>query len=244
MSSPNTDDSQILDSSTVEDTAAVPAALIETLPAEIFGNVVAELPLLSRANLARTSKYLATHMTIYKHLDFKAKTCDTDDALMQRLGPRTDVICQDLDFLIYSELSANSSKELDASGSHVMQVTQTGGYVACTNCGWRDSAPRGCRERLRARHMRLEMARLGVIYSQGVRILTKSASRKLISDARDVEAENQRVLAPLTIKYRNYIKLSWNFLRTNQMLHLWEQQEAAGQRISKRFKSSLSQWGV
>ena len=81
--------------------------------------------------------------------------------------------------------------------------------------------------------MRLEMARLGVIYSRGARILTKSASRKLASDARDVEAENRRVLAPLTAKYRDYIKLSWNFLRTNQMLHLWEQQEAAGQRISK-----------
>ena len=136
MSSPNTDDSQILNSRTVEDTAAVPAAPIQTLPAEIFENVVAELPLLSRANLARTSKYLATHMTAYKHLDFKAKIYETHDVCLGRLGPYAEFICRDLDFLIYSELSANSSKELDASGSHVMQVTQTAGYVACTNCGW------------------------------------------------------------------------------------------------------------
>ena len=93
--------------------------------------------------------------------------------------------------------------------------------------------------------MRAEAMRLGVIYSSGVRILAKGAATQIYLEAKQVEEDDKPVLQALMAKFKDngLIKPSWNKFKLNQMLHLWDKQEKAGETSFEGFFTpSDSQW--
>ena len=154
-----------------------------------------------------------------------------------------DFTCSDLDFLIYSRMHTQSAEEVDATGSHIIQVLNVESKIGCTFCGWRNHLPDSQRKAW-DRHMRSETMRLGVLYSPGVQILAKGAATQIYLEAKQIEEGDKPILQALRDKFsvRGLIKSSWNRFKVNQMLHLWDKQEKAGEHLTGWFQASESKW--
>ena len=217
-------------------------ASIEVVPQEILRKIVNGCGLLSRANLARTSKHLARSIVANKSLEFKAY----HEIRCPGSLPDVDFLCADLDFMKFSHIVVECGEEFDKTGSSIIPVPIEEGCVVCTCCGWRDMSPMSAQkyhsEKFGDQHMAAEMSRLGVIYSPAVHILSRSLVQAIMNETHRIIDAQKPYLVRLGEKFANNIGACWDKIKVIQLPYLFEKQEKAGTGPSKQAQGIRSRW--
>lgn len=207
------------------------------MPNEILRMILEACPLVSRANLARTSKQIARVAVANKLLEFKARVTPLDD------GPfiLTDFACADFDFMQYCyDTVRGVVEEIDHSKRSIFYKQFPRYSLRCTNCGWRGEDRFALPvNKYWDQHMRLEMMRLGVIYTRAVLILARSANQSTEEEAYEIERGMEDTIKQLYQRYSHRVCPTWGYREWNMMLQIWAQQEKEGRPLSNDVASEL-----
>ena len=146
----------------------------------------------------------------------------------------------------YSRVSVRCAQEFDKTGSLIMRVPIEEGCVTCSYCGWRNMTPISCEgdcpEQFWDQHMAAEMSRLGVIYSPGVHILSRSLEQAILNEIHRFKDAQKPYLVRLREMFANNIRACWDKIKPNHLLYLFEKQDETGTELSKQSQGTRSRW--